>query len=119
MKGICLGLGLLAVSAVSGQQKETVEVQDLLHFRYDSSMKMKWTPRILNKPGNSSITPLNRELKGQFDFTLLNGDQVFRLPADRMPCVKPGNQYFYTMPVRTDKIETVSDKPGGIPNPAM
>ncbi len=119
MKGICLGMGLLAVSAVSGQQKETVEVQDLLHFRYDSSMKMSWTPRLLNKPGNSSIIPLNRELKGQPDFTLLNGDQVYRLPVDRMPCVKPGNQYLYTMPVRMEKIETAPEKAGTIPNPAM
>ncbi len=116
MKRICFGLGLLAVTAVSGQQKETVEVQDLLHFRYDSTMKMSWTPRLLNKPGNT-IIPLNKELKGQFDFTLMNGDQVYRLPVDRMPCVKPGNQYYYTMPVRTEKVETAPDKPGAIPNP--
>lgn len=119
MKGICLGLGLLAASAVSGQQKETVEVKDLLHFRYDSSKKVNWKPPVLSRPGTADVLMLNKDLKGQLDFTLANGDQVYRLPADRMPCVKPGNQYYYTMPVRTDKTATATDKAGSIPNPAM
>lgn len=119
MKVHCHGLCVLAVSAASGQQQEPVEKQDLLHFHFDSTKKVNWKPPFLKSPGNAGMLPLNKELKGQLNFTLTNGDQVYQLPVDRMPCVKPGNQYVYTMPVRKEKTEITADKAGTIPNPAL
>jgi len=49
----------------------------------------------------------------QFSHTLANGDNVYLLPQDHMPCVVPDmSQYNYNMPVDRGKII------GTIPNPS-
>ena len=74
----------------------------------------------LNPAPKPIIQPESKDLKGQLDYQLPNGDLVFRLPTDRMPCVKPGNQLLYTMPVLPYKKEQIQpEKPGSIPNPAL
>ncbi|HOZ70122.1 MAG TPA: hypothetical protein PK328_12190 [Chitinophagaceae bacterium] len=125
MKVIFLSIGLLAVTSVAGQQKETIDLDELIRYRYDSSLhKMKWSSEFLQKQlnpaPNPNTQPESKDLKGQLDYQLPNGDLVFRLPTDRMPCVKPGNQLLYTMPVLPYKKEQIQpEKPGSIPNPAL
>lgn len=119
MKGICLSIGLLTASLSYGQQKETVEQNDFLKYHYDSTVKSNWNPGLLKKINPATTTIINKDLRGQLSFTLANGDSVYQLPADRMPCVKPGNLYVYTMPVLTTKKEDAnSGNAAPIPNPA-
>lgn len=119
MKGVCLSIGLLTSGLVSGQQKETVDLNDLLRYHYVSAAKTNWNPGLLKKLSPVTVNPVNKDLRGQLSFTLSNGDAVYQLPTDRMPCVKPGNQYTYTMPVLTRKTEeTVTANAAPIPNPA-
>lgn len=121
MKGLFLSIGVLAVSSAIGQQKETVNLDELIRYRYDSSLhKKSWSTNQFYKQLKPAIQPENTDLKGQVDYQLPNGDLVFRLPTDRMPCVKPGNQLVYTMPVLPYKKEQIQpEKPGSIPNPAL
>lgn len=121
MKGIFLSIGILAVTSVAGQQKETADLDELIRYRYDSSLhKKSWSTDFFKKQLNSATHPESKDLKGQLDYQLPNGDLVFRLPTDRMPCVKPGNQLLYTMPVLPFKKEQIQpEKPGSIPNPAL
>lgn len=65
-------------------------------------------------PNNSLIL----DLQGKYSHGLPNGDKVFLLPQDNMPCVVPGNQH-QSMPNITgpkDKIVNPPN-PGHIPNP--
>lgn len=119
MKGICLSFGLLTASLSYGQQKETVELNELLKYHYDSSAKSNWNPGLLKKLNQASLTQLNKDLRGQLSFTSANGDSVYVLTTDRMPCVKPGTLYVYTMPVlTTKKEEAIGANAAPIPNPA-
>lgn len=114
MKGICLSIGLLTAGLSYGQQKEPIEQNDFLKYHYDSIVKSNWNPGLLKKLHQAPVTQVNSALRGQLSFTAANGDSVYVLPTDRMPCVKPGNLYVYTMPVLTTKKEAVAP----IPNPA-
>ena len=49
--------------------------------------------------------------QAQLSHMLPNGDKVYRLPIDNMPCIVPGkNNYNYNMPVEKGKFD------GSIPN---
>jgi hypothetical protein len=82
MKVIFLSIGLLAVTSVAGQQKETIDLDELIRYRYDSSLhKMKWSSEFLQKQLNPApnpiIQPESKDFKGQLDYQLPNGDLVF------------------------------------------
>lgn len=119
MKAIFLSIGLLTASLSYGQQKETVEQHDFLKYHFDSTAKKNWNPGLLKKRYTDAVAMANKDFRGQLSFTLANGDSLYQLPADRMPCVKPGNLYVYTMPVITSKKEDIkSANAAPIPNPA-
>jgi hypothetical protein len=120
MKGRFLSIGLLAATLSSGQQKETVKVDELIRYRFDTSMKKQWTSGIFHKQLQRATHPENKELTGQLSYMLPDGDQVYRLPTDQMPCIKPGHQQVYTMPVLPNPKEQLQPgKTGNIPNPAL
>ncbi len=120
MKGIMLTIGILAATAASGQQKETADLNDLIRYRFDSSMKKHWSPGLFYKQLQRATQPESKELTGQLAYMLPNGDLLYRLPTDQMPCVKPGHQQVYTMPVLPNPKEQVQPgKTGNIPNPAL
>lgn len=95
-------------------------MNELIRYRFDTSMKKQWSSGIFNKQLQRTTHPENKELTGQLSYMLPSGDQVYRLPADQMPCIKPGHQQVYTMPVLPYEKEQIQPgKTGNIPNPAL
>lgn len=119
MKSICLAIGLIAASGVAAQQPELADLNKLIRQRIEKSQQQESAGKFsLPVHPNSLVAP--KELTGKLEFTLSNGDQVFRLPTDQMPCVKLGNQQNYFMPMLPNPKELIQPgKTGNIPNPAQ
>ncbi len=119
MKKTILVFGLAAGFAAAGQQKDMVDISSLVQQRIDAMMKQKTVDGLLLKQlpqGNL----LNKDFKGVLSYQHSNGDLVFRLPVDHMPCVKPGNLQIYNMPViRNNKVLIQPGETGTIPNPGL
>ncbi len=65
----------------------------------------------LNNLHNKKLYSPFSGAKAQFSHALANGDKVFLLPQDHMPCIVPDmSQYYFNMPVYKGKIN------GTIPN---
>ena len=62
---------------------------------------------------------------GKFSFTLPNGDKVYTLGQDNMPCIVPDTKQFYCMHdlfnyrQYSQTIPFPNNAPGSIPNPAL
>jgi len=82
----------------------------------------QYQPADLLKNNNNQVffqTP-GKDLKGSYWYTLAGGDQVYRLPTDNMPCVVPGNNLIYSMPVlRNNQLQAEPGKAGSMPNPGL
>ena len=102
MKKLLLIAGIITSGAAFAQEN------DLETFR-DKLKKLQPLP-----PASSLITPL----VGTYSHTLPNGNKVFTLGGDNMPCIVPAPQN-YSMPnIAGPKDEIVPpQQPGHIPNP--
>ena len=119
MKKTFLIFGLVAGITAAGQQKDMVDISGLVQQRIDAMMKQKSVDGLSFKQFPQH-NPLNKDFKGVLSYQHSNGDLVFRLPADHMPCVKPGNMQIYNMPViRNNKVLIQPGETGTIPNPGL
>lgn len=119
MKSICLAVGLIAASGVAAQQPDLADLNKLIRQRIGKSQQQESAGKF-SIPANPKILVVPKELTGKPEYTLPNGDQVYRLPTDQMPCVKPGHQQVYSMPVLPFHKELIQPgKSGNIPNPAL
>jgi len=119
MKSICLAVGLIAASGVAAQQPDIADLNKLIRQRIEKSQLQESAGKF-SLPVNPNSFVASKELTGKPEFTLSNGDQVYRLPTDQMPCVKPGNQQIYSMPVLPNQKELIQPgRMGNIPNPAL
>lgn len=93
MKKILFFASLLFSFIVSAQQSEFFNAEKHLQKHNTGKKEMlifKSTPSLLFK---RNISPLP-----EISYTLSNGDKVFALPTDNMPCVKPDMSQFQAMP---------------------
>lgn len=121
MKKIFLVLGLSGIcSAAFSQTEEFFNAQKHLQ------KKTKLGKKTRNKPvvRNFSL-PLQKNgafLKPALSQILPNGDRVFILPADNMPCVSPDMTRYRAMPNADIDIRLFilrQQRAGQIPNPAI
>jgi hypothetical protein len=119
MKKTFLIFGLVAGITAAGQQKDMVDISGLVQQRIDAMMKQKSVDGLSFKQFPQH-NPLNKDFKGVLSYQHSNGDRVYCLPTDHMPCVKPGNLQVYNMPViRNSKELLPPGETGAIPNPGF
>jgi hypothetical protein len=120
MKRTFLLLGLAAGLTAAAQQKDIQDMSGLIRQRIEASKLQKQMTDLLSLQQNHFLYSLPKDLKGRPVVQLPNGDLAFRLPMDNMPCVKPGNQQVYRMPlIRNWKEITQPGDTGSIPNPGL
>jgi hypothetical protein len=119
MKRVFLLFGIAAFSSASAQQKDVFDInrhiQELLN-KNNTALKSSGPAEIntyfLNGPHQSNVT---------LSHVLPNGDKVYLLPQDKMPCVVPGIT-LNNMPNISDPDEYFealafkNNTPGIIPN---
>jgi molybdopterin converting factor small subunit len=88
MKKVFLLFGISAFSAASAQQNDVFDVnkhvQDFLKKK--NGIQKNNTPSLFD----NFYTNGNTESPAKLSYTLSNGDKVYILPVDNMPCVVPG-----------------------------
>jgi len=122
MKTIFLVFGLFGCYAVSAQQKDLFDIEKHLHKK---SIEKKGTKHRLLQPDNfnnyKSVpekNPANKSYTGVLSHTLPNGDKLYSLPTDNMPCVVPDMNQYKIMPnAGTSTKKVLQNHPGIIPNP--
>lgn len=123
MKTIFLLFGLFGCYGVSAQQKDLFDIEKHLHKK---SIQKKGTKhRLLQRDNFNNYksvpekNPANKSYTGVLSYTLPNGDKLYSLPTDNMPCVVPDMNQYNIMPnAGTSTIVILQNRPGIIPNPA-
>lgn len=120
MKKVFVLFGIAAFSTASAQQKDVFDIMKHL----DKMVKDKKFPQAIIKPPSKNypfINHLSQRPAPELSHILANGDKVFILSQDNMPCVVPGstntnmpniadpNRYFDSPLFR-------KNLPGAIPN---
>lgn len=120
MKKVFLLFGMAAFYSASAQQKGVFDIQRHL----DNLKKDKKIPGVGNKPFDKTTLVINYGFplySQKLSHVLSNGDRVYILSQDNMPCVVPGipqnnipnisnpNAYFQSPLFK-------NDSPGSIPN---
>ncbi len=119
MKKIFLFLFILAYSFASAQQNEFFNIQKYMQKKQAESKKTQFKIQPFTNNLITSFHPSS--LQPQLMYELPNGNKVYALPQDHMPCIKPDmSQFnmpnsFKQKPYRPFLLKT----PGIIPNPAV
>jgi hypothetical protein len=129
MKKLLVIAGLAAFSFASAQQKDIFDIQKYLQKKQAEEKLQKMKDRFIpSNPSNpkfylpESLYPPQARLSQ----TLPNGNKIYLLPMDNMPCIVPDkDQYADNMPPAPKKFELFDtqqrnnrQQPGAIPNPA-
>ena len=93
MRNVFLIFGIAAFSAASAQQKDLFDIQKHLLKKQAQGKRTTEHNIFLTLPEISSV-----QIHQQLFYSLANGDKVFQLPTDNMPCVIPDMSRFQTMP---------------------
>jgi hypothetical protein len=122
MKKVFLLFGIAAFGSASAQQKDAFDFngrfKELIYKKGDSVFVINPSAIIMNTNTGSAGQGYN------FSYTLNNGDKVFVLNVDNMPCVVPDMNQFKVMPniARPDENFMAQigkqNLSGKIPNPA-
>jgi hypothetical protein len=109
MKKILLIAGILVFSFASAQQKDLFDIQQHIQEKIKESKLRSLVPK------QPFLYP---QSKLSHPYTLPNGNKVYTLPLDNMPCVEPDMSQF-NMPniAKSDKY-LQRNMSGRIPNPA-
>ena len=120
MKKVFLLFGIAAFSSASAQQKQVFDINKHLQDLLDK----KNTSQLIVKPSGSNKYFVAGSSQPGFKLSAIlpDGDKVYLLPPDNMPCIVPDmkqftampdisnpNEYFETLPFR-------NHLPGAIPN---
>ncbi len=123
MKRILLLLGLIGGYAVAAQQKDLFDIEK--HLQKKSIERTGKNHRLLlpdnfnNYKSVPEKDPVNKSYTGVLSHTLPNGDKLYSLPTDNMPCVVPDMNLYNIMPnAGTSTTIVLQNRPGIIPNPA-
>lgn len=121
MKKVFLLFGMAAFSSASAQQKDVFDIQKHL----DKRAKDKKNSGTIFRPTIKSNFHLHHRLRPQvweLSHILSNGDKVYALSRDNMPCVVPDMRQFTNMPNISNPNEYFESLlfrqhiPGTIPN---
>ena len=111
---------------VSAQQNDFFDVQKYLQKMHKENKKPQKLTLIKPSFENLFINPeLPQPNIRKFSFTLPNGDKVYTLGQDNMPCIVPDIKQFYCMPnlfnydQYSQTIPFPKNAPGSIPNAAL
>ena len=127
MKKILVITGLIAFSFASAQQYNFFDIQKHLQKKQTEERLQKLKEQFI--PANTSPPTIHLSLyppQAKLSQTLPNGNKVYLLPMDNMPCIVPEkNLYADNMIQPPKKFELFNKKqqnyrqqPGAIPNPA-
>ena len=115
--------GLFGCYAVSAQQKDLFDIE--IYLQKKAAEKSGTNYRLLlpdNFNDYRSVLkkdPVNKIYKCFLSHTLPNGDKLYSLPTDNMPCVVPDMNLYTIMPnAGTSTTIVLQNRPGIIPNPA-
>ncbi len=121
MKKVFLLFGLAAFSSASAQQKDVFDIQKHL----EKMVKEKKNSGTVTNPfqkNNFLLHHLSRPQVWELSHILSNGDKVYTLSQDNMPCVVPDMRHYTNMPNISNSneyFETLLFRqhlPGSIPN---
>lgn len=121
MKKVFLLFGIAAFTSASAQQKDVFDIQKHL----DKIVKDKKFPRAVTGPSVKSTDLIDHRFfsyERKPFYTLHNGDKVYVLSGDNMPCVVPDMSQFTIMPNISDPNQYFNsplfknNTPGTIPN---
>lgn len=126
MKKIFLITGILAFTVAAAQQNEFFDIQKHLQEKSKKERNQKEQSLLLSNRGfriKSSAGYLsnpNQYTPNSNQYTLLpNGNKVYSLARDHMPCIVP-DMHQFNMPnmakANTDLTLLINRKPGAIPN---
>lgn len=119
---LLLFLLLVCSSSYSQEIKSLPEVRTFLDTHQTRGIK-DLNGKTIIMPGmqNSLSKPLPGESKAKYIQTLPNGNMVFALPQDNMPCIVP-NEIASAAKPNVSSMPTLPYRykgPGAIPNPAV
>jgi hypothetical protein len=127
MKKLLVIAGLAAFSFASAQQKDFFDIQKYLQKKQAEEKLQKMKDRFIPSNPKKPIIHLSQDLpQAKLSQTLPNGNKVYVLPLDNMPCiVSDKDQYADNMLQAPKKFELFDklqrnnrQQPGAIPNPA-
>jgi hypothetical protein len=127
MKKLLVIAGLAAFSFASAQQKDFFDIQKYLQKKQAEEKLQKMKDRFIPSNPKKPIIHLSQDLpQAKLSQTLPNGNKVYVLPLDNMPCiVSDKDQYADNMLQAPKKFElfdklqrNIRQQPGAIPNPA-
>lgn len=126
MKKIFLIAGLAAFSFASAQQNNVFDIQKHLQKKQTEERLQKLKEQFI--PANPSPPTIHLSLyppQAKLSQTLPNGNKVYLLPMDNMPCIAPEKNLCadnMTQPPKKfdlfNKQQNYKQQPGAIPNPA-
>jgi len=111
MKKILLSVSILAFSFASAQQKNLFDIQKHIQGKIKENKLRSLAPK------QSFLYPQSNHSQS---YTLPNGNKVYTLAQDNMPCVKPDMSQFNMPNVADGHFKIFVQKrntPGKIPNP--
>ena len=105
MKKILLLFGVAAFTSVSAQQNDFFDIEKHLQKKSKEKQSKKFPALSFPKTRNFSFPKLNQEnfpvytFSGSNNYTLLpNGNKVYTLSQDNMPCIVPDMKEWNIMP---------------------
>src|SRR5579885_1400331 len=114
MKKIFLITGLAAFSIASAQQKDLFDIQKYLQKKQAKEKLQKMMDRFI--PSNPSNLPppaihlSSYPPQAKLSQTLSNGNKVYLLPMDNMPCIVPAKNEYADNMLRPPKKYELFDK---------
>jgi hypothetical protein len=127
MKKLLVIAGLATFSLASAQQNDFFDIQKHLQKKLAEEKSQKMKDRFIPSNPQNPIIHLSQDLpQAKLSQTLPNGNKVYVLPLDNMPCiVSDKDQYADNMLQAPKKFELFDklqrnnrQQPGAIPNPA-
>jgi hypothetical protein len=126
MKKIFFFVSIIAFSFASAQQNDFFDIQKHLQKKLAEEKLQKMKDRFIPaNPQNPTIHLILYPPQAKLSQTLSNGNKVYLLPMDNMPCIVPDKDRYADNMFQTPKKFELFDKlqrnnrqqPGAIPNP--
>lgn len=125
MKKIFTIANILAFSFASAQQNDVFDIQKHLQQKIKDEISQKQKEQLLSilRPKISFKTFSIPAPQAKFLMSLSNGNKVYALPPDNMPCIVPDMSQFNKADLAGPDLKQKSfllnrNLPGKIPNPA-
>jgi len=120
MKKISLIIFILTFSFASAQQNEFFDIQKHLEKKQKEAKKSQFRIKPFSEKLMASYTASS--LQPRLIDELPNGNKVYALPQDHMPCIKPDMNQFNMLNAFKENNQfplVYKNRAGKIPNPAI